>query len=77
MITKEIEMHFADISSSTRLQRILKVLQKGGKFTTRDLIRKSGQCAINSIVSEIRANGIAVECERVKNRWYYWLSENA
>lgn len=68
-----MSLHYADLSKSNRLQRVLKTLQDGCQHTTRDLIRKSGQCAINSIVSEIRANGIDVDCERRGNKWYYWL----
>ena len=61
--------------SSNRLQRVLKVLSDRAKHTTRDLIRKANVCAVNSIVGEIRQNGIAVNCERKGNRWYYWMGE--
>lgn len=68
-------MHFANLESSDRLQRVLEVLKRGGKFSTMDLIRGSGYCAINSIISEIRANGISVDCKREGNAWFYWIPQ--
>lgn len=66
-------MHSAKIEKSNRLQRVLKVLWDGKEHTTRDLIKNSGMCAINSIVAEIRANGYSIDCQRRGNRWYYTL----
>ena len=59
--------------TSNRLQRVLKVLSDRLPHTTRDLIRKANVCAVNSIIGEIRQNGIVVNCERKGNRWYYWM----
>ena len=42
--------------------------------TTRDLIRKANVCAVNSCIAELRANGIQIECERKKDRWFYALA---
>ena len=66
-------MHSANISKSDRLQRVLKILMDGNKHTTRDLIRKAKVCAVNSIISEIRDNGLKVMCERKADKWFYWL----
>ncbi len=65
-------MNAAPLTSS-RLQRVLKVLSDHCKHSTRDLIRKANVCAVNSIIGEIRQNGITVNCERKGNRWYYWM----
>jgi hypothetical protein len=56
-------MHAAALSRSPRLQAVHKVLLDGKRHSTRELIDKTGSCAINSIVSELRANGVAVLCE--------------
>ena len=66
-------MHSAKIENSVRLQRVLKVLKDKARHTTRDIIRKAKVCAVNSIISELRDNGLKIECERVANRWYYWV----
>lgn len=64
-------MHAAKLSKSDRLKRVRTVLMDGMKHTTRDLIRKSHCCAINSIVSELRQNGMVIDCQRVGDRWFY------
>lgn len=58
-------MHAATISNSGRLQAVLAYLRAKGDegATTRQLIAATGCCAINSIVAELRAGGIAVECD--------------
>lgn len=66
-------MHSATIEKSPRLQRVLAVLLDNKKHTTRDIIRKASVCAVNSCVSELRANGISIECERTGNLWRYWI----
>lgn len=57
-------MHAGRVSSSERLTLILTELRKSGSrgATTRELIRSTGMCAINSCISEIRANGYEVRC---------------
>lgn len=66
-------MNNAKLSKSDRLKRVLKVLKRGGAYSTRDLIRKAKVCAVNSCISEIRANGKRVGCFRRGNIWYYQL----
>jgi hypothetical protein len=68
-------MHSAKLAKSSRLQRVLKVLSDGNQHTTRQIIRKAAVCAVNSIVAELRANGLTIECERRNNLWYYWLAK--
>lgn len=67
-------MNNAKLSKSDRLKRVLKVLKRGGAYSTRDLISKAKVCAVNSCISEIRANGKRVECFRRGNIWFYMLA---
>jgi hypothetical protein len=67
-------MNSAILSKSIRLQKVFNILLDGNEHTTRDLIRKSGMCAINSICAELRVNGIKIDCQRRGDRWYYKLS---
>ena len=67
-------MKHANIHNSDRLQRVLAVLMDRKAHTTRDLIRKANVCAVNSCIAELRANGIQIECERKKDRWFYALA---
>ncbi len=57
-------MHAGRVSSSERLTLILTELRKAGSrgATTRQLIQATGMCAINSCISEIRANGFDIRC---------------
>ena len=66
-------MHSANIDNSPRLRRVLKILSDGKRHTTRDIIRKASVCAVNSCISELRDNGIKIECERNGNLWRYWI----
>lgn len=58
-------MHAAKIEKSSRLRRVVDYLRGRGRYgaTTKDIIRDTGVCAVNSIVSEIRANGIFIDCK--------------
>ena len=68
-------MNSAKLSKSPRLQAVFNVLLDGAEHTTRDLVRKSGRLAINSIAAELRENGIGIDCQRRGNRWYYKLEK--
>jgi hypothetical protein len=54
-------MHKATLEKSDRLQRVYNLLRER-PHTTLEIIQKAGVCAVNSIVAEIRANGIPVQC---------------
>lgn len=56
-------MHHAKLAKSKRLQRVLKLLKRGGAYTTQDIIRKAHVCAVNSIISELRANKKRILCK--------------
>lgn len=66
-------MHYAKLENSPRLQRTLNVLVDKQKHSTLDLIKSTGSCAIASIVSELRRNGIDIKCQRSGDKWEYWL----
>ena len=58
---------------SPRLQRMLALLQRGGRYTTMDVIIGAKVCAVNSIAAELRENGVPVHCKRNGDVWEYWL----
>lgn len=67
-------MHNARLENSGRLQRVLAVLKQGRAKTTRQIVREAHVCAVNSIISELRANGIRIECKNIKRgRFQYQL----
>lgn len=66
-------MNSANIEKSSRLQRVLGVLQDGKRHSTRDIIQAASVCAVNSIIAELRDNGIDVDCQREGFVWWYWI----
>lgn len=67
-------MNAANLGKSERLQRVFKLLSKGGEYTTLEIIQKAGVCAVNSIISELRANGYQIDCERRNDKWFYRMT---
>lgn len=57
-------IHYATLADSPRLKRALAALERAGTrgLTTRELIYAADICAVNTVVAELRANGIAVDC---------------
>lgn len=57
-------MHNASLESD-RLQRVLDVLRNAGcdGATTLDISKKANVLAVSSVVSELRACGVAVNCQ--------------
>ena len=66
-------MNAAKLEKSDRLQRVYKLLKKGGEYTTLDIIHKAGVCAVNSVISELRQHGYQINCQRRANKWFYRL----
>lgn len=64
-------MNHRNLATSKPLQRVYKLLKSGGEFTTRQIIRKAGVCAVNAIMPELARNGVQYTCERRGNLWYY------
>ncbi|GAB4173821.1 MAG: hypothetical protein Fur0039_15440 [Rhodocyclaceae bacterium] len=54
-------MHAASVEKSARLQRVLWLLLDEQWHTTMEIIEGARVCAVNSIISELRANGVAIE----------------
>lgn len=68
-------MHAAQIDRSARLQRVAAVLADGHWHSTLDILIGAGVFAVNSCVSELRANGLTIECRRVgRERFEYRLT---
>jgi len=59
-------MHYAKLSESKRLQRVMNLLSDFKAHSTLDIIQRAGICAVNSAISELRANNIPVECKYVR-----------
>ena len=67
-------MHNATLNNSARLRRVMAVLADGKPHSTRDIMREANVCAVNSCVSELRENNIAVQCECLgQGRFQYTL----
>lgn len=67
-------MHAARIDHSERLQRVAALLAGGGEYSTLEIIQQAGVCAVNSIISELRANGRDVRCKCIGRGVYvYWM----
>ncbi len=58
--------HYAIAHRSDRLMAVYHALKDRMYHSTRQLIKETGQCAINSIVHELRQNGIKIECRYVR-----------
>lgn len=66
-------MHSARLSKSERLQRVHNLLKRGGEFSTMQIVEMANVCAVNSIVAELRFNGIGISCHRRGDTWFYRL----
>jgi hypothetical protein len=74
-------MNAALLENSPRLQKLLDALLDFGEHTTRDLIRLTGGCAINSTKAELcdAKNGVPVHCRYLdetrdgNSEFVYWI----
>ena len=57
-------MHAATLERSPRLQRVQALLANGRWHSTREIMPGANVCAVNSCVSELRANGFEIECQQ-------------
>lgn len=64
-------MHSASLKRSARLKRVDELLADGKEHTTMEIVTKAQVCAVNSIISELRANGRQITCRSEKHVWYY------
>ena len=67
-------MHAANLAKSERLLRVRNFLNDGKWHSTLEIIRKAHVCAVSAITSELRANGLDIECERRGDRWYHRMA---
>jgi biotin operon repressor len=65
----------ARLDKSERLQRVLSLLQDGREHSTMDIIERANVCAVNSIISELRANGQQIHSRTRERIWYYQLEK--
>jgi len=66
-------MKSANLTTSDRLQRVAQYLADGRERSTMDIIRECNVCAVNSIIAELRDNGLIIDCRREGDSWYYRL----
>ena len=67
-------MHAATLDRSSRLRRVRRVLRDHKAHSTMAIIRAARVCAVNSIVAELRQNGLDIRCQRRGDAWYYRLA---
>lgn len=74
-------MHYASLKKSKRLQRLYNLLSDGLHHSTREITKRTHICAVNSAVSELRRNGIDIECRffsttiKGERIYHYWMIE--
>lgn len=66
-------MNYALLENSTRLQKVARVLKDKKWHSTMDIIKRAEVCAVNSIITELRFNGLDIKCKRESNKWLYQL----
>jgi len=68
----------ATIAGSARLSRVYRYLQDGHWHGTREIVRICDVCAVNTIIAELRDNGICIETRCVgQGRYEYRLAVGA
>lgn len=71
------KMHSARLKNSERLQRAYGVMRDGRPRTTLEIIQAAQVCAVNSVISELRDNGCAIDCWRNGDVWLYRMTRDA
>ena len=66
----------AKIENSDRLRRVLALLSSGGWHGTWEIMQTAQVCAVNSIISELRENGIQIETRCVGRGRYEYQKVN-
>jgi hypothetical protein len=69
-------MKAANLSTSPRLQRVAGLLEDGLEHSTMEIVQAAQVCAVNSIIAELRANGLVILCRRCGDIWVYWQPIN-
>lgn len=66
-------IHAAKADRSPRLHRVLSVLRDGRDHTSWELQMEARTVAAHTCISELRANGYAITCQRMGHVWVYRL----
>lgn len=69
-------MNAAQLAKSDRLRRVKTFLSDHKPHSTLEIVSKANVCAVNSIVAELRANGVPIKCQRRGDRWYYEMERS-
>ena len=77
--SEEFQMNYAKFEDSERLQRVHAFLADGLPHTTREILLEADIAAVSPAVSELRANGAVIDCQRQDDpdgrpRWYYTMT---
>ena len=69
-------IHAAMLDSSPRLRRAHELLKSGKEYSTKEVMLLADVCAVNSCISELRANGCRIDCRQSvslsgKRIWLY------
>ena len=64
-------MNAARLEKSARLQRVLSLLSSGREYSTMEIVQGAQVMAVSAAVSELRAQGKTIHCERRGSVWYY------
>lgn len=68
-------IHYAKIAESERLQRVHRLLADGAWHGTREIMRTADVCAVNTVVAELRSNGILIRTRCVgRGRYEYMMN---
>lgn len=66
-------MNAAKIDTSDRLKRVDRLLSSGRAMSTIEIMHAANVCAVNSVVSELRANGRQIRCWQKDRIFYYQM----
>jgi hypothetical protein len=64
-------MKAAKLDRSARLQRVHELLKTGREFSTMEIVLGANVMAVSAAVSELRAQGKLIHCQRRADVWYY------
>ena len=65
-------IHYAKLSGSARLRRVLHVLLTHDRCSTMEISRLARVCAVNTAIAELRANGINIDCKCAARGLFYY-----
>lgn len=74
-LPKRPGFHYAKLSQSPRLQRLRDFLMDGEWHSTMECIKGANIANVSAPASELRRNGITVDCERRGDVWYYRMGK--